>query len=93
MVIYYSGTGNSRYAAQLIARRLGDELIDAGIYESRAQGGAEVRKALGVRVPHLRLAHPQNIRGLYKRRPLQWARAGVFRHDLRRRDRRLRTSG
>ena len=32
MVIYFSGTGNSRYAAKLIARRLGDELIDAGTY-------------------------------------------------------------
>jgi ferredoxin/flavodoxin len=32
MVVYYSGTGNSRYAAQLIARRLGDELINAAAF-------------------------------------------------------------
>ena len=32
MVIYFSGTGNSRYAAKLIAHRTGDELVDAGTY-------------------------------------------------------------
>ena len=30
MIVYFSGTGNSRYAAQLLAHRLGDELLDAG---------------------------------------------------------------
>lgn len=30
MVIYFSGTGNSRYAAQLLAERLEDTLLDAG---------------------------------------------------------------
>jgi NAD-dependent dihydropyrimidine dehydrogenase PreA subunit len=29
MVVYFSGTGNSRYCAQLFAARLGDELVDA----------------------------------------------------------------
>lgn len=29
MVVYFSGTGNSRYCAQLLAHRLGDELVDA----------------------------------------------------------------
>lgn len=29
MIVYYTGTGNSRYCAQLLADRLGDELIDA----------------------------------------------------------------
>ena len=32
MVIYFSGTGNSRYAAKMIASRLGDEVSDAGVY-------------------------------------------------------------
>ena len=32
MVIYFSGTGNSRYAAKLIAHELGDELVDAAEY-------------------------------------------------------------
>ena len=29
MIVYFSGTGNSRYCAQMLAARLGDELIDA----------------------------------------------------------------
>ncbi len=30
MIVYFSGTGNSRFAAELLARQLGDELVDAG---------------------------------------------------------------
>ncbi|MCF0123874.1 MAG: 4Fe-4S binding protein [Ruminiclostridium sp.] len=30
MIVYFSGTGNSRYAAALLADRLGDDLVDAG---------------------------------------------------------------
>lgn len=29
MIIYFSGTGNSSYVARLLARQLGDELLDA----------------------------------------------------------------
>lgn len=29
MIVYYSGTGNSRYCAQMIASELGDEIIDS----------------------------------------------------------------
>ena len=29
MVVYFSGTGNSRYCAQMLAAKLGDELVDA----------------------------------------------------------------
>ena len=32
MVVYFSGTGNSRWCAQLLAKRLGDELLDAAQY-------------------------------------------------------------
>ncbi len=30
MIVYFSGTGNSRYVAQMLADRLSDELFDAG---------------------------------------------------------------
>lgn len=30
MIIYFSGTGNSRFAAELLAKQLNDELLDAG---------------------------------------------------------------
>ena len=29
MIIYFSGTGNSRFAAEFLAKQLGDELLDA----------------------------------------------------------------
>ena len=32
MIVYFSGTGNSRYAAQLLANRLKDQLLDAAAY-------------------------------------------------------------
>ena len=32
MIVYFSGTGNSRYAAALLADRLGDDLLDAGAW-------------------------------------------------------------
>jgi len=30
MIIYFSGTGNSRFAAEYLAKKLGDEVLDAG---------------------------------------------------------------
>ena len=30
MIIYFSGTGNSRFAAEFLAKQLGDELLNAG---------------------------------------------------------------
>ena len=32
MIVYFSGTGNSRYCAQLLAAELGDDLLDASGY-------------------------------------------------------------
>ncbi len=29
MIVYFTGTGNSQYCAQLLADRLGDEAVDA----------------------------------------------------------------
>ncbi len=41
MVVYYSGTGNSRYCAQLLAKRLDDELLDA-FHDMKHQIGADL---------------------------------------------------
>ena len=32
MIVYFSGTGNSRYCAQMLAHNLGDELLDCANY-------------------------------------------------------------
>ena len=32
MIVYFSGTGNSRYCAQYLAHELDDEILDAGHY-------------------------------------------------------------
>lgn len=40
MVIYFSGTGNSQYAAKVMAEALGDETVDAGRLIKAGQPGA-----------------------------------------------------
>ena len=32
MIVYFTGTGNSRYAARMIADKTGDQAVDAGEY-------------------------------------------------------------
>ena len=32
MIVYFTGTGNSRYCAEFLARRLDDELLDCSHY-------------------------------------------------------------
>ena len=39
MIVYFSGTGNSRCAAQLLARQLGDGIFDAGIQIKAGERG------------------------------------------------------
>jgi ferredoxin len=40
MIIYYSGTGNSRYAARYIAAKIGDDVVDAAPYIRKDSGGS-----------------------------------------------------
>lgn len=42
MVVYFSGTGNSRFAAERIARRLNDQIVDAGQYFKGGESAALV---------------------------------------------------
>lgn len=39
MVIYFSGTGNSRYAAEVTASETGAEIRDAGVYIKEGKRG------------------------------------------------------
>jgi ferredoxin len=40
MILYFSGTGNSRYAAALIARMVGDDLVSMGDYIKKGENPA-----------------------------------------------------
>ena len=39
MIIYFSGTGNSRYIASGMAEKLNDKLVDAGVYIKNRKKG------------------------------------------------------
>ncbi len=61
MIVYFTGTGNSRYAAQLLADRLGDTLVDATA-QIKAGEKAQLRSkrpwifvspTYGWQIPHL----------------------------------------
>ena len=43
MIVYFSGTGNSRFAAEFLAKQLNDELLDAGL---RIKAGGEGHASL-----------------------------------------------
>lgn len=61
MIIYFSGTGNSRYAAQMFANQLEDEVVDAGTFikENRKaeicseQPWIFVSPTYGWQIPHI----------------------------------------
>lgn len=40
MIVYFSGTGNSRFCAEVLGRRLGDTVLDAAPYLRRGDGAA-----------------------------------------------------
>ena len=40
MIVYFSGTGNSRFAAEFLAKQLNDELLNAG---QRMKAGEDSR--------------------------------------------------
>ena len=62
MIVYYTGTGNSRYVAQRFAAALGDDLITANEYiKNDTPADAALRPAVGVRLADLRLADPAHL--------------------------------
>ena len=81
MVIYFSGTGNSRYAAEVIASELKDELQDAGEYIKA--GSIFVGKAMGVRGAHVLLAASKVICRIYQKVRILRNKKRVLYPDLR----------
>ena len=59
MIVYFSGTGNSRYAAQMIADACDDKLIDAGEYiEEEGKIIAAARPVLEQEIEQIRKEEP-----------------------------------
>lgn len=88
MIVYFSGTGNSRYCAQMMADQLGEALTDAFPY-IRAHKAAKLQSdtpwvfvapTYGWQLPHV-FADFLQAQQLF-RQP-----GGVFRTDLRQRHR------
>lgn len=61
MIVYYTGTGNSRYAAEYLAAAIGDDLLDATPYIQNGKAAALtsekpwifVSPTYGWRIPHI----------------------------------------
>ena len=75
MVVYYTGTGNSRYVAQRFAAALGDDLITAN--ESIKNDTPAALHS------DRRLADPAHFCGLSAPRQLHRQPGGLLCHDLR----------
>ena len=39
MILYFTGTGNSRYLARLLAKELDDTIVDIATYTKKNEGG------------------------------------------------------
>ena len=91
MILYFSGTGNSKYVAKRIADALGDATCES---ERPHQGfrhfARRNRRAADYRHADLRLAHSARRARLASENGAARREAGVVRHDLRQRDRQRR---
>ena len=76
MILYYTGTGNSRYAAELLGHRLNDTVRDCT--------PVPFRNAMGICLPHLCLADPSYFCGFSDPMPFFRQQAGILCNDLRR---------
>ncbi len=85
MILYYTGTGNSRYAAELLGHQLNDTVRDCTPF---MQGGTTplvpFRNAMGICLPHLCLADPSYFCGFSDPMPFFRQQAGILCNDLRR---------
>ena len=67
MILYFSGTGNSRYAAEFLAQALGDQAEDVGLWIKEGRKGefradrpwVVVAPTYGWQLPHVLMAFLQ----------------------------------
>ncbi len=86
MIVYFSGTGNSRYCAQMMADQLGETLTDAFPY-IRASKAANLQSDTPwvFVAPTYARQLPRRVCGLPATQQLFRQPGGVFRTDLRQR--------
>ena len=62
MIVYYTGTGKSRFAAEAVQRVLNDECVNAFDYiKNREKRQFYFRKAVCFCVPYIFVAHTENF--------------------------------
>ena len=87
MILFFSGTGNSKFVAQRIADALGDEILNLNDrIKIRRHFARRNRRASYYRHTDLRLAHSAHRARLASENGTARRKAGVVRHDLRQRD-------
>ena len=88
MILYFSGTGNSKYVAQRMAEALNQSLLSMNdrirSHDTSPRGDG---RAPCDRHAYLRMAHPPSGAGLAAGDGVPRRSAGVVHHDLRQRDR------
>lgn len=63
MIFYFSGTGNSQFAAKQLASELGDELVSVNqCLKKNEKRSFQSKRPLVFIAPHLRLANAESFR-------------------------------
>lgn len=61
MIVYYTGTGNSRFAAEAVQRVLNDECVNAFDYIKNRKKAVLLPKSRMFCVPYIFVAHTENF--------------------------------
>ena len=88
MILYFSGTGNSKYVAKRIADALGDALVNLNDrIKASDTSSVETGERVIIVTPTYAWRIPRVVRDWLLKTERE---AGVVRHDLRQRDRQCR---
>ncbi len=92
MIFWFSGTGNSKYAAQRMAEALNEPLLCMNDrIKAHDTAAVETGERLVIVTPTYAWRIPRLVRDWLLQTELRGREAGVVRHDLRRRDRQRRS--
>ena len=87
MILYFSGTGNSRHVAKRMAAELDDQLLDLNErIKAEDTSPVETGEDLVVVTPTYAWRIPRLVRDWLLKTRMAGSKAGVVCHDLRQRD-------